>query len=65
VTSNEYRNALEFLCMSQGAAAVFFEVDERTSRRWACGEVDIPHAVELMLNYMVRKNLTPEDIILG
>jgi DNA-binding transcriptional regulator YiaG len=61
MTKNQYRAALDRLGLTQAAVAEWLKVDERTSRRWALGEVAIPEAVAKLLRYMVAHNLTPED----
>jgi transcriptional regulator with XRE-family HTH domain len=62
MTPNQYRAAIKKLGLSQRQAGSFLGVDERTSRRYASGEVDIPHATALLLQLMVRLELTPEGV---
>lgn len=60
MTTEEYRASLDKLGMSQVAAARLFNVSDRTSRRWALSEGNIPMAVALMLRLMVKKKITLE-----
>ncbi len=62
MTSDEYRQAIAALGLSQMAAATFLEIGERTSRRWASGEVEIPAAVAMLLILMVRRGLSPARV---
>jgi len=50
---DEYRNAIKALGLSQVAAARLLGVDERTSRRWARGERDVPAPVVRFLQYLI------------
>ncbi|MGE0278424.1 MAG: helix-turn-helix domain-containing protein [Nitrospiraceae bacterium] len=58
----QYRAAIEKLGLSQRGAAAFLGVDERTSRRWALGEAQIPESVSMLLKLMIRLKLTPDDV---
>lgn len=58
----QYRTAIEKLGLSQRGAAQFLEVDERTSRRWALGEAQVPESVAMLLRLMIRLKLNPEDV---
>jgi DNA-binding transcriptional regulator YiaG len=60
MTSDEYRQAIEQLGLSQIAAARLLGVDERTSRRWANGERDIPPPVQRFLRYLIVTGKTGE-----
>ncbi len=53
MTPDEYRAAIEKLGLSQIAAARLLGVDERTSRRWALGERDIPPPAVRFLRYLI------------
>jgi hypothetical protein len=59
---NGYREALAALDLTQGAAARFVKVDERTSRRWATGEIPVPRAVALLLCVMIAKKISPARV---
>lgn len=58
MTPDEYRDAIAQLGLSQVAAARLLGVDERTSRRWATGERDVPGPAERFLNYLIATNRT-------
>jgi DNA-binding transcriptional regulator YiaG len=53
MTPDEYREALEALGLTQGGGARLLGVDERTSRRWACGERDIPPPAHRFLRFLI------------
>jgi DNA-binding transcriptional regulator YiaG len=53
MTPDEYRTAIETLGLSQIAAARLLGVDERTSRRWATGERDVPPPAQRFLRYLI------------
>jgi DNA-binding transcriptional regulator YiaG len=61
MTSDEYRETIERLGLSQIAAARLLGVDARTSRRWASGERDIPPPAARFLRYLVATNRTGEQ----
>jgi len=49
MTPTELRSTIAALSLTQGGAARLCGVDERTMRRWACGERAIPEpAVRLL-----------------
>ena len=60
MTADEYREAIEQLGLTQSAAARLLGVDDRTSRRWACGERDIPPPAERFLRYLIATGRTGE-----
>lgn len=62
MTHEQYRIAIEKLGLSQVQAARFFGANERTSRRWAIGENDIPVPVEIVLRMMLRYRISPEEV---
>jgi DNA-binding transcriptional regulator YiaG len=53
MTADEYREALARLDLSQVAAARLLGVDDRTSRRWATGERDVPGPASRFLNFLI------------
>jgi DNA-binding transcriptional regulator YiaG len=55
MTSNEFRAALEAVGYSQRGFATYTGSNERTVRRWALGEQDIPPWVPVMLELMERQ----------
>ena len=60
MTPDEYRNALVALGLTQGGCARLLGVDERTSRRWANGERDIPPPVQRFLRYLIATKRSGE-----
>ena len=61
MTADEYRNAIARLELSQVAAARLLGVDDRTSRRWATGERDVPGPAARFLNYLIATKKTGEQ----
>ena len=61
MTSDEYRETIEKLGLSQIAAARLLGVDARTSRRWASGERDIPPPAVRFLRYLIATKKTGEQ----
>jgi hypothetical protein len=59
----QYKAALARLGLSQRGAAVFFDVDERTSRRWALGEQPPPRAVQIALELMLKYEVAPSEFL--
>jgi hypothetical protein len=62
MTTDEYRDALNQLGLSFNQAARFFDVDERTARRWGERDDWIPNSVAMLLTVMVHKQLAPERV---
>lgn len=60
MTPDEYRSTIETLGLSQVAAARLLGVDERTSRRWANGERDIPPRADRFLRYLMATGRSGE-----
>jgi DNA-binding transcriptional regulator YiaG len=60
MTPDEYRAAIERLGLSQIAAARLLGVDERTSRRWANGEREVPPPVQRFLRYLIATGRSGE-----
>ena len=63
MTAPEYRAALQALNMSQMDAARLFDVDPRTSRRWALGEKPVPRTAALCLRLMVSYSVSPAEAL--
>jgi DNA-binding transcriptional regulator YiaG len=63
MTAEEYRDLIAALGLSQVAAAILLGVDERTSRRWASGEREIPPPVARFLRYLLATGTTGETAI--
>jgi hypothetical protein len=62
VTNDQFRAALATLRLPVTGAAKLFNVNERTARRWASGEQDVPRAVEIALGLMIRFNIDPRSL---
>lgn len=60
MTPDEYRSVIDKLGLSQLAAARLLGVDDRTSRRWANGERDIPPPAARFLRYLVATGRSGE-----
>ena len=63
MTPDDYKEALRRLDLSQAGAARLFRVNDRTSRRWASGEQEVPKAVEIALRLMVRFHIDPKTFL--
>ena len=57
-----YRALIDSLGMSQVGAGKFLDIGERTVRRWASEEIEVPLAVIMLLETMVKAGLTPHDV---
>ena len=57
-----YRALIDALGMSQVGAGKFLDIGERTVRRWASEEIEVPLAVIMLLETMVKAGLTPHDV---
>ena len=53
MSGNQYQQAIARLDLSQVDAAKLLGVDERTSRRWARDERDVPAPVARFLRYIL------------
>jgi hypothetical protein len=58
MNADEYRRAIEQLGLTQIGAAKLLGVDERTSRRWANGERDVPAPAVRFLAYLIATRKT-------
>jgi DNA-binding transcriptional regulator YiaG len=61
MTADQYRHIIVRLGLSQIAAARLLGVDERTSRRWANDERDIPAPAVRFLQYLIATKKTGEQ----
>lgn len=59
-TRRKYRDAIAAVGLSQRAAAKFLAIDERTSRRYACGELEVPDPIAMLLTIMHVKRVSPQ-----
>lgn len=62
MTADAFRAALERHGLTQLGVCAFLNVGERTVRRWATGEVEVPRSVELVFALMDRFGLSPADL---
>lgn len=56
-----YQELIERLGMTQVGAGKFLDIGERTVRRWASREIDVPLTVIMLLEMMVKYGVTPHD----
>lgn len=54
----EFQSTIDRLGYSQVAISRLFGVTDRTGRRWASGEVQVPIAVQMILRRMLNDGLT-------
>jgi DNA-binding transcriptional regulator YiaG len=54
MTAKQFRAMLAKLDLSQRGVARLFKVNERTSRRWALGEIKVPHDVAHKLQELLN-----------
>jgi hypothetical protein len=65
MTTEEYRAALQALCLTVNKAADLLGVDQKTSRRWAMGDREIPESVARLLEVTVAwKQRKPIGLLL-
>ncbi len=63
MTHLEYRDLLAALSLSQAGAARLLGVDERTSRRWATGERDVPPPAARFLRFLLEAKISPARVM--
>jgi DNA-binding transcriptional regulator YiaG len=63
MTADEYRTAYAALGLTQAGAARLLGVDERTSRRWATGERDVPPPVSRFLTFLIMAEITADEVM--
>ena len=56
MTPDEFRAHLTRRGLTQSSLARAVRVDARTVRRWALGEVPVPHAVQMLLEGRTLNN---------
>jgi transcriptional regulator with XRE-family HTH domain len=59
MTSNQYRQALKKLGLSQVRAAMFLGVSIRSAHGWANGENPVPEPVAMLLRVMIEYEIEP------
>ena len=62
MTANQFRAALKRLGLSQRGFAKLTGYGERTTRRWALGEAEIPICIGILLRLMLAGKVTIEDV---
>lgn len=62
MTPQQFRSTLDRLGLSQLGVGRLLGTGERTPRRWASGESEIPTHVAALLRLMLRGKITAEDI---
>jgi DNA-binding transcriptional regulator YiaG len=62
MTAEEFRAAIDEIGLSQVQAARMLNANERTARRWASGEIDIPTPVAIVLRLMLRYRISPRTV---
>ena len=62
MTPNQFRAALDKLELSQLGAARLFGTGERTPRRWASGDAEIPEAAAILLRLMLAGKIAVADV---
>lgn len=63
MTPEEYRTAYSALGLTQAGVARLLGVDERTSRRWATGEREVPPPVARFLSFLVLSEITADEVM--
>jgi hypothetical protein len=63
MTGEQYQHAIDKLGMTQVGSSRFFDIAERTPRKWIKGTSPIPAAVEMLLCVMMHYSLTPENVM--
>lgn len=62
MTPAEFRSKLSRLGLSQLGVGRLLGAGERTPRRWASGDSDIPTPVAILLRLLASKKITESDI---
>lgn len=62
MSPEQYRDALKALEMSQIGFAKLIDVDARTSRRWASGDLAIPTPVAVLMAVMIEHGYSEHAI---
>lgn len=62
MNADEFQAAIDQLGLTQVAAARLFDVADRTARRWASGEQDVPRAVAIALRLMIDHKVKPATV---
>lgn len=62
MTKTQFNAALDATGFSQLAFAATIKVNDRTVRRWASGESEVPTAIAMLLNLMIKTNTTAKGL---
>lgn len=62
MTKDEYRAALDTLRISQARAGALLGVKQRTSERWAAGEVPVTETAARLLRYLIHIGADPTQV---
>lgn len=63
MSKTEYRAKLTELGLTQVAAAQFLDFSDRTSRRYASGEDEVPYLIARFLRLVARLKMTPSKVL--
>jgi DNA-binding transcriptional regulator YiaG len=62
MTPKQFNSALEVTGFTQTSLAATIKVNDRTVRRWASGEAEVPTAVAMLLKLMLKTETTAEGL---
>ena len=62
MTANQFRATLARLGLSQRGASRLFNVNERTVRRWASGDIAVPEGIVTHLQTMLTMSEKPKRV---
>ena len=62
MSKTQFRRALKTLGISQRGFARLIGASERTARRWALGEAELPESDAILLRLMLDGKITAEDV---
>lgn len=60
MTADGFKAVLAELGLNQTTGAAFLGIGDRTSRRYASGEIEIPEATAMLLLLMAKTKTTPK-----
>jgi DNA-binding transcriptional regulator YdaS (Cro superfamily) len=63
LNSTQYRTSVAALGLTLAGAARLLGVDERTSRRWASGEREVPETVARFLSFLISADIKPDEVM--
>ena len=62
MTPAQFRSALKKLAISQVKVASLLGIDQRTVRRYAAGDAEIPESVAIILRLLLSGKIKLEDL---